>query len=205
MTPRPYRQRQRQTTTDRTEARILKAARDLLFSPKAGTVFSLEGVAKRARVTRRTIYLRFGSRRALIEAAFDAMAEKNGMRKIGHAFQQEDPMEALMAAVTFFCRFYEQGRAGMRRVRAHAEFDPELAEAIRERNERRRAVLRTLIQRLAARTGNPAPERMEDAVGLVFSVTGFEVFDSIAGTSPITNAVTGRMQRLAVAILTPPA
>ena len=133
MTPRPYQQTQRQVHADQTGTRILKAARDLLFAPRAGPVFSLEAVARRAKVTRRTVYQRYGSRRGLIEAAFDAMAVECGMERIGHAFQQEDPMEALMEAVAFFCRFWAWSRAGMRRVRAHAEFDPELAQALAER------------------------------------------------------------------------
>lgn len=203
MTPRPYQQKQRQSSTDKTEARVLTAARDLLFSPKAGAVFSLDAVARRARVTRRTIYLRFGSRRALIEAAFDSMAEKNGISWLGDAFQQSDPREALMQAIAFFAKFWANGRAGMKRVRAHAEFDAELAEAIQERSERRRVILRTLIDRIAVARGYPPAAKVAEIVDLAFAVSGFETFDSMSGAGRTAVEITASMQALVGRLVDP--
>jgi AcrR family transcriptional regulator len=203
MTPRPYHQSHRRTTRDQTEARVLKAARELLFSPRAGAVFSLEAVARRAKVTRRTVYLRFGSRRALIEAAFDSMAEKNGIRWLPDAFQEPDPRAALMQAIALFAKFFANGRAGMRRVRAHAEFDAELAEAIDARNERRRTILRTLIGRLAAATGYPPAGKLAEAVDLAYAVSGFETFDSMSGAGRTTEEITASMQTLVGRIVDP--
>lgn len=202
MTPRPYQQSQRQASTAQTEARILKAARELLFAPKAGMRFSLDAVARRAKVTRRTVYLRAGSRRELIEAAFDSMAEKSGIREVGEAFQVADPLDAVMRAVDFFARFYTASRSGMRRVRAHAEFDPELAEAIGKRNERRRTIFRTLIQRLSKQSGFPAARQIEETVALVFAVTSFEMCDLLGGKDKQEGDVAAAMKRLVRGLVT---
>src|SRR5207244_12684694 len=59
--PRPYRLGRRQAAVDRTRARILRAARALLVAPR-GVAFSSAALARRARVTRATVYQRFGSR-----------------------------------------------------------------------------------------------------------------------------------------------
>ncbi len=48
MSPRPYRMERRRESTDENRLRILKAARELLASPKASAKFSVEEVARRA-------------------------------------------------------------------------------------------------------------------------------------------------------------
>src|SRR5439155_15147610 len=53
--PRRYRLGRRQAAVARTPARILRAARALLVAPH-GVAFSLDAVARRARVTRATVY-----------------------------------------------------------------------------------------------------------------------------------------------------
>jgi AcrR family transcriptional regulator len=196
MTPRSYRQDRRRDRTDRTHARIARAARDLLLSPRPGAGFSLEAVARRARVTRRTVYLQFGSRRALIEAAFDAMAERGRIAEVSAAFAVPDPMDGVRLAVAAFGRFWTAGRVGIRRVRGHAEFDAELAAAMRERNERRRQLFRVLVQRLSAATGHPAPREIEPTVTVLFALTSFEMFDLLAGPDRAPQEVTGVIQQL---------
>src|SRR2546428_10724667 len=71
MPPRPYRLGRRQAAVDRTRARILTAARALLVA-RGNTDFSIEAVARRARVTRATVYQRSGSRPQLLAAPFGA-------------------------------------------------------------------------------------------------------------------------------------
>src|SRR2546426_10317214 len=76
----------RQAAVDKTRARIVAAARRLLLARRP-TEFSLEGVARRARVTRMTGYHRFGSRRELLEALFDELAAEGGMSHLRNAFR----------------------------------------------------------------------------------------------------------------------
>ncbi len=196
MTPRPYRQGQRLVASERTRTRIVLAARDLLVSPRLDADFSLEAVARRAKVTRRTVYLHCGSRRALIEAAFDAVAADGGIERIAEVFAMEDARAALRRAVEIFGEFWTAGRLGIRRVHGHAEFDPDLAAAMRQRNERRRLIFRTLLQRYAAATGRPSAADLEQVLTTVFGLTSFEVFDALAGPEREPKEMTGVIQDL---------
>jgi AcrR family transcriptional regulator len=64
--PRPYRLGKRQPAVDRTGARILDAARNLVA--ESGDRFSIGTLADRAGVSRATVYNRHGSRGALLDA-----------------------------------------------------------------------------------------------------------------------------------------
>src|SRR5215831_12357742 len=79
VSPRLYRSSRRTVTAERTRARLLKAASAMLAAPDG---ISLDAVARRAGVTRLTVYNQFGSRRALLEAVFDDMAERGGLHRI---------------------------------------------------------------------------------------------------------------------------
>jgi len=173
VTPRPYRMGRRQAAVDKTRARIVAAARRLLLARRP-TEFSLEGVARRARVTRMTVYHRFGSRRELLEALFDELAAEGGMSHLRNAFQQPDAEQALADHVATFVRFWSSGRLIHRRLRAQGVLDPELERALAARQEWRRQGLRVVAGRLVQR---PA----DDLIDVLFTLTSFETFDTLAG------------------------
>jgi len=84
MNPRPYRSPLRAAAAGITRKRIINAASALLGAPKGFEGFSLDAVARKARVTRLTVYNQFGSRRALLEEVFDDIAARaacTGSRK----------------------------------------------------------------------------------------------------------------------------
>lgn len=180
MTPRPYRLGRRQAAVDRTRARILNAARAVLVARNA-TDFSIEGVARRARVTRATVYQRFGSRPKLLEAVFDDLARKGGMRHLADAFRQPDPEAALEGFIATFGRFWTAHRPIHRRLLALAALDAGLARTLRARQEWRRPGLRTLVARFGERDGKPTADAREETVDLLFTLTSFETFDMLAG------------------------
>ena len=64
--PRAYRLGKRQPAVDRTAARILDAARELVTA--SGDRFSIGTLAERAGVSRATVYNRHGSRAAVLDA-----------------------------------------------------------------------------------------------------------------------------------------
>jgi hypothetical protein len=64
--PRTYRLGRRQAAVDRTSTAILQAARELVA--EAGPATSVAALARRAGVTRATVYNRFGSREGLLDA-----------------------------------------------------------------------------------------------------------------------------------------
>src|SRR3989442_15716447 len=109
MTPRPYRLGRRQAAVDRTRARILTAARALLVA-RGNTDFSIEAVARRARVTRATVYQRFGARPKLPEALFDDLALRGGVRGPGAALRRPGPREAPARFISPLRRFWTAHR-----------------------------------------------------------------------------------------------
>ena len=171
---RAYRLGRRQAAVDATRVRILRAARRLLLA-KRGTDFSLDAVARRARVTRLTVYHQFGSRRGLLEALFDDMAARGGLLEaLPNAFRQADPEEALARFVATFGHFWAEGRPIVRRLQALGVLDPELGNAIAGRNEWRRQGLRVIVARLSRRVSN-------QTVDVLFTLTSFHTFDTLAG------------------------
>jgi AcrR family transcriptional regulator len=197
MSPRPYRLGQRQVAVDTNRVKMLAAARDLL---QKETSFSIDAVARRADLTRMTVYHQFGSRRGLLEALFDELAARGGMHELPSAFQQPDPMAALDRAIDIFARFWASDRLVLRRLRALAALDPELDQTLMQRNEWRRKGLRVIVGRLDAARKN-ASRSSEDTVDLLFALTSFESFDVLAGPGRSPTAVAPILKRAAAAIV----
>ncbi len=183
---------------DRTRTRILDAARALLRG-RDRRDFSLDAVARRAGVTRATVYQHFGSRPKLLEALFDELARRGGMWDLATAFRRRDPHQALARFVATFGRFWTAHRPLHRRLMALAVLDPQLGRTLRARQEWRRQGLRVLVGRL--RPGQ-APDR--DAVDLLFTLTSFETFDSLAGAARKPAAVAPIVLRAALRVLANP-
>ncbi|HEU5382864.1 MAG TPA: TetR/AcrR family transcriptional regulator [Ktedonobacteraceae bacterium] len=166
MSPRPYRLGQRQTASEQTRTRIVAAARELLMSPGGYSTFSIETVARQADVARMTVYHRFGSKLGLLEALCDSLAASSGIEELGTAFQQPEPREALNRYIEIFGRFWDADRLIMRRLRALAALDPDVAQLMQTRDEWRRRGGRAIAQRLLAKEAPSAGEiRQENAHG----------------------------------------
>src|SRR5436305_12684202 len=122
MPRRSYHPGRRQAAVERTQARILKAARALLVA-RGNPDFSIEALARRARVTRVTVYQRFGSRSKPLEALFDDLARQGGMWDLAAAFRQSDPQAAPARFVAIFGRFWPPYRPVHLRPPARAALD----------------------------------------------------------------------------------
>src|SRR5579859_4577840 len=188
MSPRPYRLGQRQAAIDETRARVIAAARELLVSADPGN-FSIDAVAQHADVSRATVYYQFRSKAGLLEALFDSLGASGGMAGLADAFRRDDPLAALDEYIMVFGRFWGSDQVLHRRLRGLAALDPDLGEALRVRQEWRRRGAATLITRLTT--------------DLLFTVTSFETFDTLAGAGTPQAAVS-LIQHLAHAALTLP-
>jgi len=195
--PRPYRLGQRQAAAEQTRARILTAARDLLMSPDGYSRFSIEAVARQADVARMTVYHRLGSKIGLLEALCDTLAVNGGMGHLATAFRQPDPLDALRQYLMVFGRFWEADRLVMRRLRALASLDPDFEQVIRARDAWRRQGISVIAQRLVDQLG-PLPETARDEfVELLFTLSSFETFDTLAGPTRSLEEVAPVVARLA--------
>jgi AcrR family transcriptional regulator len=105
-------------------------------------------------VTRLTVYHQFGSRRGLFEAVFGEIARQGGLAEIPDAMAMSDPRAALDCLVEIFCAFWNRDPA-MGRLHEAMATDPEFAQVLIERNERRRKTVDVLVERIAETTAPP--------------------------------------------------
>lgn len=181
MSPRPYKLGQRQAAADQTRARIIAAARALLMAGEGFSGFSIEAVARQADVARMTVYYQFGSKIGLLEALCDSLAASGGMAQLANAFRRPEPLAALEEYIAVFARFWEADRLVTRRLRALAALDPDFEQVIRARDERRRQGLRVLTGRLVEQYERPAPDAFDETITILYTLTSFECFDTLAG------------------------
>src|SRR5687768_14582064 len=127
MPPRSYRSPVRNAAAGKTRARIVAAAAKLLRR-RGIEDFSLESVAKSARVTRLTVYNHFGSRRALFEAVFDDRAARGGLHRIPEAMAQPDPHIALKSLIAIFSEFWSFDQGTIARLHGVGSSDAEFEE-----------------------------------------------------------------------------
>ena len=153
--------------------RVIEAAARSLREDASIASFSLDAVAKAAGVTRLTVYHQFGSRRGLLEAVFDEIARQGGLAQIPETMAMPDPRAALDRLVEIFCAFWSRDPAVGRLHEAMAT-DPEFAQALIGRNERRRKTVDVLVGRIAGKTASPRARR--DAVDMIFALTSFAMF-----------------------------
>jgi AcrR family transcriptional regulator len=201
MSPRPYRLGQRQATTEQTRARIITAARELLLASDGFSGFSIDAVARQADVARMTVYHQFGSKIGLLEALSDSLAAHGGMEQLANAFRRPEPFEAVDEYITVFSRFWDSDRLVTRRLRALAALDPDFEQVIRARDEWRRQGLRVIVQRLIEKYGRPAPEALDETVNVLYTLIGFECFDTLAGPTRSIEEVAHVIRHLAHAAL----
>jgi AcrR family transcriptional regulator len=175
VTPRSYQSPARRAAAEATRRRILRAAKDLFATDKP---FSLEAVAKRARVTRVTIYHQFESKAQLLEAVFDEFAAAGGLSTgLPKLFSDRDSRRALRQMVHIFVSFYMNHRRMLPRLSA-AIVDADIAKAVQVRSERRRLVLATIIKRIVGPNADQA--RVNDLVDLLFAMTSYEMFELLS-------------------------
>ena len=198
--PRPYTLGRRAEAMDRTRARIIAAARILLLN-KGIAEFSINAVARQAKVTRQTVHNQFGTRSALLEALFDQMALRGGMEGIARAFQQTDPRATLTEYIKVFARFWSSDREMTRRIHGLAAVDADLEHLLAERQQRRIGGSTRIIRMLSHRYGRPGPENVEAAIKVLYSLTSFEFFDALAGSDRTPEEVAPVVIQLAASFL----
>lgn len=178
MTRRGYSSPVRDEAAAHTRQRIVIAAARLLRA-KGAAGFSLDAVARKARVTRLTVYNQFGSRRRLLEAVFDDHAARGGLSRLPQAVSAPDPREGLNQLVEIFCDFWSLNHDAMTGLQAMSGADTEFAAAINARNERRRGIIGVLLGRLVEH-GELTPEAVTELRDLLFAITSLAFFAELA-------------------------
>src|SRR5437660_2765848 len=181
MSPRPYQLGQRQAAIEKTRARIISAARELLMENSGYAGFSIDAVARQADVARMTVYHQFGSKIGLLEALCDSLAASGGMQQMATAFSQSGPLDALKEYLLVFGHFWNVDRLVMRRLRALAALDPDFEQVIRTRDGWRRKGVGVITQRIVEKQMPVSSKTIDEIVDILFTLTSFETFDMLAG------------------------
>jgi AcrR family transcriptional regulator len=199
MSPRPYNLGKRQAQISHGRRQVLDAARGLLAEARSYSDFTVDAVARRAGVARATIYYQFGSKPGLLEAVCDDLALAGGLVDLADAFVEPDAGAAWRRFVAAFGRFWDADRPAMRRLRALAQLDPEVADVIAARDQRRRQGIDALLRRLL---DEAAAEGAREAVARrLFALTSFETFDTVAGTEQSLREVVPEVVEMTEAVL----
>jgi AcrR family transcriptional regulator len=186
MATRNYRLGRRQEAADRTHAAILSAARDLLTSGDTPEL-SAGAVARRAGVSRLTLYNRFGSKAGLLrELAAGAR------REVAPRLAAADPRDQLRQRILDSCAMWSSDPTLFRRLPAAAGVEIETP------NDDQ-----ALAQRLAASDQLRPGCSLKEAADVIAAITSFPVFDRLHrdGRRSAT-AVAEILMRLTAAILT---
>ena len=180
MSPRPYSMEKREAAASETRLRILEATRQIL-SDESEVALSMEAIARRADVSRLTIYYQFKSRPGLLEALYDYLAMRGNMRRMAEVFHEPDPYAALDKLVSVFVGFWSSDRVVIRRLRAMAALDPEVREGIASRDARRHHIAREIMKRIAAAGKKKYDdERCIATANVIAMLTGFATYDALA-------------------------
>ena len=183
MSPRAYKLGKREAAATETRSRILEAAREILADESATADLSMDAIARRADVSRLTIYYQFKSRPGLLEALYDQMAARGNLRRIAEVFHEPDVSVALEKLIHIFAAFWSSGPVVIRRLRGMAALDAEMAPGLRARDARRQHIARELLSR-AASSQKIKVKIKSDELSLTADVlsmlTSFETYDALA-------------------------
>src|SRR5262249_603833 len=111
------------------------------------------------------------------------------------------PREALDELIAAFAGFWHSDRIVIRRIRGLAAIDADFEQAVRARDERRREGLRTILGRLAEKYGQLAPGALDELTTILHTLTSFESFDNLAGTTHTPEEVVPLVCRLTHTVL----
>lgn len=176
---RPYRLGRRQAAVDRTGAAILASARQAVAEAAGGSV-SIGSVARRAGVSRLTIYNRFGSKAGLLRALTPPRAPAES--------ELADPREALHRRLLAACTAWASDPALYRHLPPAELGEPDLDRRLAE----------SLAAADALRPGCSIKEA-EDVIGALASFAVFDRIHKDGRRSPA--AVAEVLMRLASGIL----
>jgi AcrR family transcriptional regulator len=197
MSPRPYNMEKRQAVASETRTRILEAARQLLAT-ESETDLSMEAIARRADVSRLTLYYQFNSRTGLLEALYDYLANRGNMRRMPEVFLEPDPVAAIEKLVSIFVGFWASDPVAIRRLRAMAILDPEIANGIQARDARRAHIAGEILKQMVTAERKKFTQQQLNAAATALSMlTGFATYDALASPGHSQKEIIAIIARLA--------
>ena len=188
----------RKVLIERTRARILDATRAILAAPGDLDSFTMAAVAKRAGVSRMTLFNQFKSEEGLVEALSDRLAMAGGLSNPRSSFVVDDPAVALANFIRVFARFWDHDRRVMRRLRAMGVLTPSVGRKSRNRDSWRTNHIEVLLERFHLPRANPVRGHRQETVDLLTALTSFEMFDALCTSQRPPDEVAELLTRVAL-------
>ena len=176
---RPYHSPARQRQAEQTRARILAAARDLFRSAGyAGA--TMEAIASSAEVSVKTVEAAFASKRGVLAALVDPLASAGLPRHLVDQIRAAtDPRDRLRLVAELTRRAYEASVPEFELMRSAAAIAPEIAEAARQVESRRRANQGRLIGSLREQDALRNDLAPDHATDIVWALTGYDLYRAL--------------------------
>jgi AcrR family transcriptional regulator len=163
----------------RTRALLLATARSIL-ERDGFDALTIAAVAERAAVTRRTIYLHFGSRGELVAALFDWVAGTEGLdASLSRVWQAPDAASALDEWAAHLARYHPKLLAVDRAVQEVWRHDPDAAAHRRRVNSEKLAVCRRLVQRVTDEGRLAPPWTADSARDMLFALIASDMIEAL--------------------------
>ena len=187
---RPYESPLRAEQMERTRVRILEATTEVVADPGSEEV-TIPLVAKRARVSLRTVYRHFATR----EALFDAWAEWVDERLQIHLNSYPESVEQLGPFARELYRAYDESSSLVR-----AMLSSRAARAVRERTRRRRR--RGFNRAMAELTVGLEPKERARALAVVYLLVSAPAWQAMREQSGLDGVEAGKAAAWALRVLT---
>lgn len=175
---RPYRSARRADATAQTRTRIVAAAHDLLVEGNFHSS-TVEDVAKRAGVSRATLYQHFGSRLGLVDAICSSFADNPSMTAIQASPETADPRAAVEQMVGQAVRFWASEESLHHHLYGLATIDDAAADFARRQTSDRRSVVGRIIARLVEGDALRAGLTREEAQASLMLLTSFATYEEL--------------------------
>ena len=121
------------------------------------------------------------------------------MQQMASAFCQKEALTALNQYLLLFSRFWSVDRLVMRRLRALAALDPDFEQVIRTRDEWRRHGVGVIARRLVEQHALSPGKTLDEVIDILFTLSSFETFDTLAGSTRTMEEVAPLVYQLACA------
>jgi AcrR family transcriptional regulator len=158
---------------------------------------NIQAIAKRAGVTRPTVYQQFGSLNELLLAVLNDALERADVRTVRKALQDRDAARATRGVIRGSCRFWDSGSPLFGRIKGLALFDESAAHVDKLKEQVRWGH----IENLAGRLWNDGLLRpglsRKDAADRLYLLTSFELFERLRSCGYTIDAAAARLMDLA--------
>jgi AcrR family transcriptional regulator len=178
MSPRTYQLGKRAAAVADTRARIVEAAR-VVFAEDGFHRAPVGEVARRADVSRATVYYQFGSKLGLVEAVLDDIERQGGQDRVVAAAAIPDAVEATRRAFAEGSRYWAAEPILVRKLIGLAAADPQTRQLVQERDRNRLALVTRLAKKLAEQRRLRPGCSVEEAVQTLWLLSSFEAFDQL--------------------------